>query len=398
MIDLVTEYKEMAVEVIGADDIIYKIRIKKNNLVWVIFKDEEEILMRLEHLRKLMLLPVKEYIINKSVNIMGMDVHILSFTIEENKNRLWLIYEQEDSFEDELEYNMEHEYRERIKINRDEKLDNIQRHSRDKNFFIKEMEIQNQTVTFSSSSSSPIYEMNREGIMQLQHFIEKGMILDKWDDVRLKNLVIAQYEQNEDEEGPTIDNTKELDIKLHTNGDSREIAIQHPFKVRFGEQDIGTKIIYFDEDLARENYFFINEVYSFDVYEDIKKKAEEVEDVEMRENMLNNFMEALERVCPRDKNLAVIKYETVDDTQLNFYLKDYLDGEPIIYRNDNSTIGGASSVGIIWGSNEKGVGINGYKLRECVLQPIDKNFTGELELELFSRYLQIPGETVRVIE
>ena len=109
-------------------------------------------------------------------------------------------------------------------------------------------------------------------------------------------------------------------------------------------------------------------------------------------------MEVLERVCPRDKNLAVIKYETVDDTQLNFYLKDYLDEEPIIYRNDNSTIGGASSVGIIWGSNEKGIGINGYKLRECVLQPIDKNFSGELELELFSRYLQILGETVRVIE
>ena len=108
-------------------------------------------------------------------------------------------------------------------------------------------------------------------------------------------------------------------------------------------------------------------------------------------------MEALEKICPRDKNLAVIKYETLDDTQLNFYFKEYLDAGPIIYRNDNSTIGGASSVGIIWGSNEKGIGINGYKLRECVLQPIDKSFSGELEIELFSRYLQIPGETVRVI-
>ena len=353
--------------------------------------------MRLKHLKEWMLLPEKEYIINQCVNIRGTDVQILSFTIEEDKNRLWFIYEQEDSFEDELECNMEHEYKERIKSNRDEKLDNIARRNRDKYFFIEKVEIQNQTITFSSSSSSSIYDMNREGIMQLQHFVEKGLILDKWDDVRLKNLVIAQYEQKEDEEAPVIDNTKELDIKLYINPDSKEIAIQHPFKVRFGKQDIGTKIIYFDEELCRENYFFINEIYSFDVYEDIKKKTEEIEDVEMRENMLNNFMEALERVCPRDKNLAVIKYETVDDTQLNFYFKEHLDREPINYRNDSSIIGGASSVGIIWGSNEKEIGINGYKLRECVLQHIDKNFSGELEIELFSRYLQIPGEILRVI-
>ncbi len=350
--------------------------------------------MRLKHLKEWMLLPEKEYIINQSVNIRGMDVLILSFTIEEDKNRLWFIYKQEDSFEDELECNMEYEYKERIKSNRDEKLDNIERRSRDKYFFIEKVGIQNQTITFSSSSSSSIYEMNREGIMQLQHFVEKGLILDKWDDVRLKNLVIAQYHQKEYEEAPVIDNAKELDIKLHINPDSKEIAIQHPFKVRFGKQDIGTKIIYFDEELCRESYFFINEIYSFDVYEDIKKKAEEIEDLEMRENMRNNFIEALERVCPRDKDLAVIKYETVDDTQLNFYFKEYLDAGPIIYRNDNSTIGGASSIGFTCKSDDE-FGINGYKLRECVLQPIDKNFSGELEIELFSRYLEIPEEIVK---
>jgi hypothetical protein len=40
-----------------------------------------------------MLLPQEEYIINKHANIRGVDVLLLSFTIEEDKNRLWLMYE-----------------------------------------------------------------------------------------------------------------------------------------------------------------------------------------------------------------------------------------------------------------------------------------------------------------
>ena len=52
----------------------------------------------------------------------------------------------------------------------------------------------------------------------------------------------------------------------------------------------------------------------------------------------------------------------------------------------------------MWFSKEEGLGVNGYKLRECVLQAIDKDFDGDLEIELFSRYQQIPGEEVCWIE
>ncbi len=342
-----------------------------------------------------MIIPTKEYIINKAVNIRGVDVLILSFTIEEDKNCLWLIYQQENIPEDELldELDgMEYEYVEKVKTNRENKLKSIERKSREKYFFIKEMEIQNQIVTFGSSSSSIIHDMNMEGVMKLQHFVEKGLSLDEWDDVNLENLVITQYEQSKDESAPIIDDTKELNLKLCINPDSREIQVQHPFKVGFGKQDIGTKITYYDEELAKENYFFIDEIYSFDVYKDMEEKVEKIEDEEMRQNMINNLMEVLGSICPRDKNLAVIKYETVDNRQLNFYMKDHLDTVPITYRTNDSTIGGASSVGIIWGSNEEGEGINGYKVRGCVLQPIDKDFDGELEIELFSRYLQIPED------
>ena len=356
--------------------------------------------MRLRHLKEWMLLPEKEYIINQGVSIRGTDVQILSFTIEEDKNRLWLIYEQEDTFNDELEIDIESEHGDRIRTNREEELEKIGRNNIDKSFFINEMEIQDQRITFSSSSGSTIDEMNIESILKLQHFFKKGLIPDAWDDIRLKNLVIVEFGQSEDEDAPIIDNTRELDIKLNINPDSKEVLIQHSFKVKFGEQDKNTKITYFDEELKRENFFFINEIYSFDVYEYIEKQVEGIEDLEIREDTYNNLVETMERVYPRNKNLAVIKYETRDDIQLNFYMKDYLDRQQIDYNNRDSFIDGdptispATSVGFIWGFKEKGMGVNGYKLRECALQPIDKDFKGELEIELFSRYLQIPSENV----
>ncbi|MBU5427486.1 hypothetical protein KQI41_13925 [Tissierella pigra] len=340
--------------------------------------------MILKHLKQQMLLPIEEYIINERVHIRGRDVLILSFTVDKEKNRLWIIYEEKSCPINEIDC----EYREKIKTNREEKLHSIEEHSRHKEFYIKQIEIQGQIVNFSSSRNSHINNSNLEEIMQLQHFIEKGLIPEEWDDINLENLVIAQYEQMEEEITPSIDKTKELDIKLYINQSFIEKPIQHCFKVDFGKQNIGTKIVYYDKELGRESCFFINEIYSFDIYEDIKEKAEKIEDREIRDKNLNIFMEGLKNVCPRGKNLAVIKYETVDNIQLNFYIKDYLEATPI-YSN--------SSIGIIGRTNKNEIGINGYRLRECVLQPIDKDFSGELEIELFSQFLEIPEESVKSI-
>lgn len=52
----------------------------------------------------------------------------------------------------------------------------------------------------------------------------------------------------------------------------------------------------------------------------------------------------------------------------------------------------SASIGFICKCDE--IGINGYKLRECVMQPVDKDFSGKIELELFSRYVETPEETV----
>lgn len=342
--------------------------------------------MRMKYLKQQMLLPVEEYIINKTVNIQGTEVLLLSFTIEKEKNSLWLLYENnelnEDSFDEEYPEELSVE-KEEFTTNREEFLHHIKESHRQKHFHIKDMEIQGNIIRFGSPTSSPIYDRNIEGKMHLQHFVEKGLISEEWDEKRLENLVIARYDQMEDEEFPGIDKTKELSVVLRIDRDIREVAIQHPFVVKFGKQDIGTKVTYYDEALEKESYFFIDEIYSYDPYEDILEKSKQIEDPEERENAIKNITKALETVCPKGKNLAVIKYETEDKTQFRFVMKDYLEAKPVH---------SCSSIGFICKNDE--IGINGYKQKECVMQSIDKDFNGELEIELFSKYVEIPEETV----
>ncbi|NLM44355.1 MAG: hypothetical protein GX201_10135 [Clostridiales bacterium] len=342
--------------------------------------------MLLKHLKQQMLLPVEEYIINKAVNIRGTEVLLLSFTVEKDKNSLWVLYENHNLNDDSCDEEYHEEFyteREEMTTNREEFLHHIKESHRQKYFHIKDMEMQGNIIRFGSSTSSPIYDRNIEGKMHLQHFVEKGLISEEWDEKRLENLVIARYDQMEDEELPKIDKTKELSVVLRIDRDIREVAIQHPFVVKFGKQDIGTKVTYYDETLEKESYFFIDEIYSYDPYEDILEKSKQIEDPEERENMIQHITKALETVCPKGKKLAVIKYETEDETQLRFVMKDYLEAKPVH---------SCSSIGFICKNDE--IGINGYKLKECVMQSIDKDFNGELEIELFSKYVVIAEETI----
>ncbi|WP_432664414.1 hypothetical protein R9X47_28290 [Wukongibacter baidiensis] len=337
--------------------------------------------MLLKNLKQQMLLPKEEYIINQRVNIRGLDVLLLSFTIDKDKNRMWMMYENKELLKD----NFDNEYRKEFMTNRERLLHSLEWNSRDKNFYIREMEIQGQTVRFGSSISGPIDDMNKERLMQLQHFTENGLIFDEWDDAKLESLVIAEYTQRDGDVAPSISSAEELSVVLHISKSSREVAIQRPFKVKFGKQKVGTKVTYYDDTLGTDNYFFINEICSYDIYEDVVKKAEQIEDTNTREKMLKHFNEAMESICPRDKKLLVIRYETVDNIQLKFMMRNYLEAKPVY----NSS---ASAIGFIGKSDE--TGINGYKLRECMLRPVDKDFDGELEVELFTRFLEIPEEIV----
>lgn len=339
--------------------------------------------MELKFLKEEMLIPKKEYIINKSVNIRGKDVLILSFTEEKDNNSLWLIYEDEE-FISERSVD---DYNEVFPTNRDKLLDSIDARSKNINIHIKEMKIQDNILLFDQSNSSYIYNMNRQGIMRLQHFVEKGLICEEWDGVNLENLVISQHQQREGDKAPELDLTKELNITLRIAKDLIEIPIGHQFKTEFGKKYISKKIKYYDKHLSKQSFFFIDEIYSFNPYENMKEQFEDIEDLEIRNNITKTMIESLEKIYPNDINLPVIKYETLDNIQLNFNLVKYLDEKPIINN---------SGVGIMWGSKDKGIGINGYKTRECVLEAMEVDLDDELELELFSKYIEIPEEIIEL--
>lgn len=342
--------------------------------------------MMLKHLKQQMLLPIEEYVIGKTVTIQGTKVLLLIFTIEKDKNSLWLLYENDELNDDNFDEVFPEDLnvvRDGFTTNRQEFLYQIKKMQRQKHFHIKEMEVQGSIIRFGSSTWSPLYDRNAEGKMHLQHFVEKGLISEEWDDKKLENLVVARYNQVEGEELPSIDKSKDLSVVLKVDRNIREVAIQHPFAAKFGKQDIGTKMVYYDENLGKESYFFIDEIYSYDPYEDLLEKSKQIDDSVEREKMILHVTKALESICPKGKNLAVIKYEAEDNTQLRFVMKEYLESKPVY---------SCSSIGFICKNDE--IGINGYKIKECVMQSVDKDFDGELEIELFSKYIVIPEETV----
>lgn len=342
--------------------------------------------MLLKHLKQQMLLPIEEYIINKTVTIQETKVLLLSLTVEKDKSSLWLLYENDELNDDSSDEVFPEDFnivRDELTTNRQQFLHHIKEMQKQKHFHIKEMEIQGSIIRFGSSTWSHIYDRNAEGKMHLQHFVEKGLISEEWDDKKLENLVIARYDQVEGEEFPRIDMSKDLTVVLKVDRNIKEVAIQHPFVAKFGKQDIGSKVVYYDETLGKESHFFIDEIYSYDPYEDLIEKSKQIEDSAEREKMIQHATKALESICPKGKNLAVIKYETEDNTQLRFIMKEYLESKPVY---------SCSSIGFICKNDE--IGINGYRIKECVMQSVDKDFDGELEIELFSKYIVIPEETV----
>jgi len=73
--------------------------------------------------------------------------------------------------------------------------------------------------------------------------------------------------------------------------------------------------------------------------------------------------------------------------QLNFYSKEYLDKRPVH----------KSSSSMMFFKSDKELGSNGFKSRICMIKSVDKDFNGSIDVELFSRYMEIPEEIITVL-
>lgn len=360
--------------------------------------------MNLKELKSKMLLPEKEIFLNKEVTIRGEEYILVSITSQNGKNCLWVLkyvpnhFEQDEeiAFEGLKEENNNYYCTEPKITIREDLLDKINNSKVDT--VLKELTIQGQTMSFSGSSGERICDSSYDIYMRMQHFVENGLINTSFDRHQLFDVMLYCYEQAENEKFPVVDTSKDLNISVKINKSFKQEIINQPLSLKIKKYDRGHEYSFYSEYSQKQYKYYVDDVQNYDIWEDTKdyfdtpKMKEIIEKNHISdkqiEQMKNDYYEATKQICPKDKNLVMIEYETDGDIQLQFYTKEFLDTEVEYSQSAKSYL--------MMFRPENPVGKNGYANKICMLQPIDKSFDGVLDIELFSCFIDIPEETVEI--
>lgn len=335
--------------------------------------------MKFKDLRDKLFFEREDIIINKKVTVRGQEILFLGFIKGDKCNRLYALCKN---------HCIGDEYEEGLITNRQDKINSVKASRINSSIFLKEMMIQNQKVTFKSFSGSSLEYYDNLDTEDLKHLIKNGAISEEWDDIDITNIFITCYEQADGEDFPQIDANEKITITLKIDEDSEEILIEHPITVTLGDYPLNTRIDYVDE-YNNKDFFYINEVGRYDLWEDTLKNLDNImNDIEEdeREQFKEEHLTSTEYLCPKGMDLLTISYETKDGSQLRFLSKKHL--ESMIEYNSH---GVAMLIGI---DDEDKYGKNNYLKSVDFLDPIERDFNGNIEVELFSKQIKIPGEIV----
>ncbi|WP_459477848.1 hypothetical protein [Clostridium saccharoperbutylacetonicum] len=249
----------------------------------------------------------KEIIINKTVNIKGIDVNLMAITPEEAGNVLWAIYK--------LPYRKDNEKNvTKYLSNREEIINSVNKESSFININISEIIIQGQKILTSSSTSIPLCFWKVDNSIKLQNFIDNGLISANLDDEDLENIIITEYKLKDCDELPKIDTTKKLDIIIKLRSHSKSIIINQSIHMEFGEMEIGNKFEFYYPIEKRKYNYYINNMYHYDVWDEVNNNLEkelgQVVPKKQREEAKKEYAAALEKICPRGMDLAMLEYES----------------------------------------------------------------------------------------
>lgn len=347
--------------------------------------------MNFKEFKSKLLLEIDEIVINKKVTIQGQELLFLSFIKGQTENTLFALYngnkeinednEQYLSGNDEIE-----EYV--LTTNREDMINSIESSNQSANIFLKEMTIQNQVVTFESSSTGSIEYYDADDILILKHYIENQMIPHEFDHVHLENIILIRFKQNSEEDFPKISTNEEIIVTLEADERSREILIQQPFKSSIGIFEKNNKINYINSENNEKEYFYLDELSKYDLWDDIHRNLNDtLENIEesQREEFKNEYISCSEEQCPRGMDLLTVYYETIDNSHLNIFTKKYLESEVA-----------NSSSGLIMCSKSNEQGINGNTTSIDYLGPVEKDFNDIVEMEVFSKVINIPSERITI--
>ncbi len=317
--------------------------------------------MKLSDIKKDIIVPKNQVIIDKKVIVDGKAFHALCAYEQNDCVEIIFLY-----LDDEVEEKNENIKFADIKTKRDELL-LVTNSARDLRIHIDKIYIDNKEIVKNSSISGALFE-NHYDFFKLSYIMNLGVDLEYLEDSLLSNLIVCTIKI----EGKTLsyldlDNAKTLkitrfpsyetllgNIDFNITKDKKEYSfkdkdnVEHKFKARLSEVDIWGEIVPQIEKNQRE------------AYEKFDEKEKELY------HSSGDFTVGYEKLCPKGMNLLCVAYES--EEQLNFYTKEHL----------NSEVEKNNQFGFSFGfSGDAGERIS-------YLDPVEKGKVESIEVELFS--------------
>lgn len=328
--------------------------------------------MRFDEFKESLYKEKSEIIINKAFNVQGKEITLLTFSADNDFNRLWTLIIGDFKEEAEGRINEFKNNREFLIHNNLRSLDSV-------HVPITSIEIQGHKINIDGSSASRIDFVDKEVI---KHFLNLGLLDMVTEDTETRNIIIISYDAEFGQLFPIVNIDKPLEINMDVDRSCYEELIGYKFKAKVGECEKGKTIKYINK-YGEEEYFYINSVTKIDLWEQALEGFERIKNNENLSNddknqIIEDYKRTLQETCPKGKLMLTIEYETPDNSQLHFLTKEYLE-KPVEFSSKFTGFMTAPS-------NESGK--NGNIARYEYLIPIDNDYNEEVEIELFSKYIE----------
>lgn len=237
----------------------------------------------------------------------------------------------------------------------------------------------------SSGSGGRLEEYDVEGKMLLYHFLYRGVPFGFLEERELSLIQYVEMElEGEYERLPFSEEDMDT-LEFLTIPRNYPVPVKQSMKLSLGEQK-GSMQKFFCEELQKYVEYSINNIELVDTWSEMKAQYDKMikrEHLEREHGFSQRdweqLLEALGEICPEGMRNLLVEYEC-EEASLEFYTKEQL-------KEKVKICGGATSF-FLAGTNKKGTGIHGKKLRSCLVQyPVEPKLQ-EVELELLRAYVQ----------
>ena len=277
--------------------------------------------MSILSIKQELLLPEKETVLNKKLNIRQKPALIASITEQKGIVKLWVFQQIPDS----PLANTDMEPMECV-TNRDEIWKRASRANVSWGY-ISDIAIQGIALPIAQASGG-VVQYDPMMYMKLQHFIETGVDFSSMENIGFDELILCVYQLEEGTDFPKIDTKAEMPVSLTIRGETSEALIEpsHWYSLKTGEQDISRS--FRNPATGDDIVYYIDSIISYDIWGETAERMSDDKTFEAwREHGLDEasieraratWQESVERVCPKGEELLILHYECIDNHQLNF--------------------------------------------------------------------------------